>query len=108
MKHTLISCTLALFLAGCASGINKEEYNQLVKEAENEIKLANKTGFTWLNTEKLLKESQEAMEAANAASDKTTRQSEYDKATKLAKKALFEAKMAQQQAKDNANPAFHF
>lgn len=108
MKQTLILCAITLALAGCASGINKEEYNKLFTEAENEIKLAGKTGFLWNNTEKFLKESKEAMDAANAASDKVTREKEYDKAMKLAKKALSEAKMAQQQAKDNAKPSIRF
>lgn len=109
MKHTLISCALALILAGCAGGgINKEEYNKLVAEAENEIKLAAKTGFLWTSTEKSLTESKAAMEAATAATDKTTRQKEFNNAMKLAKKALTEAKLAQQQAKDNANPVVRF
>lgn len=108
MKQTLILCAITLAITGCASSFNKEEYNQLVAQAENEIKLAGKTGFLWSNTEKFLKESKEAMDAATAATDKTIRESEYEKATKLAKKALSEAKMAQQQAKDNANPAVRF
>lgn len=104
MKHTLILCAITLAFVGCASTINTEEYNQLAAQAENEIKLANKTGFLWSNTEKFLKESKEAMDAATAASDSATRESEYNKAMKLAKKALTEAKLAQQQARDNANP----
>ena len=104
MKHTLILCAFTLAFVGCANTVNKAEYNQLAEQAENEIKLANKTGFLWSNTEKFLKESKEAMDAATAANDRVTRQSEYDKAMKLAKKALTEAKLAQQQAKDNANP----
>ncbi len=104
MKHTLILCAITLTLAGCASSINKDEYDQLAAQTENEIKLANKTGFLWSNTEKFMKESKEAMDAATAASDSATRESEYNKAMKLAKKALQEAKLAQQQAKDNANP----
>ncbi len=108
MKRTLILCATTLALVGCASTINKEEYNQLAAQAENEIKLANKTGFLWNNTEKFLKESQEAMDASNAATDRVTRESEYNKAMKLAKKALQEAKLAQQQAKDNASPAARF
>ena len=104
MKHTLILRAITLAFVGCASTINTEEYNQLAAQAENEIKLANKTGFLWSNTEKFLKESKEAMDAATAASDSATRESEYNKAMKLAKKALTEAKLAQQQARDNANP----
>ncbi|GAB4513795.1 MAG: hypothetical protein Tsb0026_18760 [Sulfuricaulis sp.] len=108
MKQTLILCAITLAFVGCASSVNKAEYNQLVEQAENEIKLANQTGFSWSNTEKFLKESKEAMDAATAATDKTTRESEYNKAMKLAKKALQEAKLAQQQAKDNAKPVVRF
>lgn len=108
MKQTLILCAIALTFVGCASGIDQDEYQQLVTEAENEIKLASKTGFLWNNTEKFLTESKEAMGAATAATDKATRESEYNKAMKLAKKALSEAKMAQQQAKDNASPGVRF
>ena len=108
MKHTLILCAITLAFVGCASIVNRAEYNQLAEQAENEIKLANKTGFSWNSTEKFLKESREAMDAALAASDRVTREKEYEKAMKLAKKALTEAKLAQQQAKDNANPVARF
>ena len=108
MKQTLILSAAVLTLAGCASSINQNEYNQLATEAENEITLAGKTGFQWNNTEGFLKESKEAMAAALAATDRSTRASEYAKAMKLAKKALSEAKAAQQQAKDNANPVARF
>jgi hypothetical protein len=108
MKQTLVLCAITLALIGCASGIDQNEYNQLVTEAENEIKLASKSGFLWNNTEKFLTESKDAMAAATAASDKATRESEYNKAMKLAKKALQEAKLAQQQAKDNASPSVRF
>lgn len=108
MKQTLILCAITLASVGCASGINKDEYNKLVMEAENEIKLANKTGFLWTNTEKFLTESKEAMEAATAASDSATRDKEFNQAMKLAKKALSEAKLAQQQARDNASPKVQF
>ena len=104
MKRTLMLCALTLAFVGCASTINKDEYNKLAEQAENEIKLANKTGFLWLNTEKTMKESREAMDAAIAASDSATGENEYNKAMKLAKKALQEAKLAQQQARDNASP----
>lgn len=104
MKQMLILCAITLAFVGCASTINEKEYNELAAQAENEIKLANKTGFLWVNTEKFLKESKDAMGAAMAANDRATREAEYNKAMKLAKKALQEAKLAQQQAKDNAKP----
>lgn len=104
MKHTLLLGAISLAIVGCASAVNEKEYNELAAQAENEITLAKKTGFLWLNTEKFLKESKEAMAAATSAGDRATRGKEFDTAMKLAKKALQEAKLAQQQAKDNANP----
>ncbi len=104
MKHTLLLGAISLAIVGCASSYNQKEYNDLAAQAENELKLAGKTGFQWSNTEKFLKESKEAMAAASSAGDRATREKEFDKAMKLAKKALQEAKLAQQQAKDNANP----
>ena len=114
MKKTLVLCSLTLVLtaAGCSwwwdDSARTDEYNQLVAQAENEIKLANKTGFLWLNTEKFLKDSKEAKAAADAASDRTTKHKEFDNAMKLAKKALKEAQLAQEQAKNNANPVITF
>ncbi|MCR4301562.1 MAG: hypothetical protein NUV51_08120 [Sulfuricaulis sp.] len=105
MKHTFIILgAISLAIVGCASSFNQKEYDDLAAQAENEIKLAAKTGFLWANSEKFLKESKEAMEAATKAGDRASRVKESDKAMKLAKKALQEAKLAQQQAKDNANP----
>lgn len=107
MKQTLMIGTLVVALAGCASVVNDDEYNKLAAQAENEIKLADKTGFLWLNTEKFMKESKEAKAAADKAmkdGDKTTASTEFEKAMKLAKNALKEAQLAQQQARDNANP----
>jgi hypothetical protein len=107
MKQTLMIGTLVIALAGCASVVNDDEYNKLAAQAENEIKLADKTGFLWLNTEKYMKDSKEAKAAADKAmkdGDKTTASKEFEKAMKLAKNALKEAQLAQQQARDNANP----
>ncbi len=98
--------------AGCAwwrgDTAKNDEYNLLIAQAENEIKLADKTGFLWRDTEKFLKESKEAKEAADKAVDRATRLNEFDKAMKLAKKALQQAKLVQQQAKDNAKPVARF
>ncbi len=73
MKTALTLCAFTLIMAGCASygtgtGSSQEaDYGQLVAQAENEIKVAEKTGFLWNNTEKFLKESKEAkIEADNA------------------------------------------
>lgn len=112
MKRTLTFCILAVAVTGCASGIiRNDEYNQLVAQAENEVKLADKTGFLWRDTDKFLKDSKEAKAAAEKAvkeGDRVTAYGEFDKAMKLAQKALKQAQLAQQQAKDNAHPAARF
>ncbi len=111
MKQTLMICTLVVALGGCAGVVRDDEYTQLVVQAENEIKLADKTGFLWRDTEKFLKDSKEAKAAADKAEkdgDRATAYKEFDKAMKLAQKAMKQAQMAQQQARDNANPVASF
>lgn len=111
MKHALLVGTLTVALAGCVSVIHEDEYNKLVAQAENEVKLADKTGFLWNNTESFLKESKEAAAAADKADKEGNRavaEQEFNKAMKLVKKAVLEAQLAQQQAKDNANPVTIF
>lgn len=119
MKTALTLCAFTLIMAGCASygtgsgtGSSQEtDYSQLVAQAENEIKVAGKTGFLWNNTEKFLKESKEAkIEADNArkSGDSAKADTEMAKAVKLANKAIKEAQLAQQQARDNAAPVARF
>ncbi len=108
MKQTLMIGTLVVALAGCAGVVRDDEYTQLVVQAENEFKLADKTGFLWRDTEKFLKDSKEAKEIADKATDRVTKLKEFDKAMKLAQKALKQAQMAQQQARDNASPVASF
>jgi len=111
MKQTLMIGTLVVALAGCASVVRDDEYTQLVVQAGNEIKLADKTGFLWRDTEKFLKDSKEAKAAADKAEkdgDRATAYKEFDKAMKLAQKAMKQAQMAQQQARDNANPVVSY
>ena len=111
MKQTLMICALVVALAGCASVVRDDEYTQLMVQAENEIKLADKTGFLWRDTEKFLKDSKEAKDAADKAmkdGDRATAAKEFDKAMKLAQKAMKQALMAQQQARDNADPVASF
>lgn len=111
MKQTLMISLLvgSLALAGCASWRSSgssagaaaapggQSFDALAARAEEEIKLANKTGFLWTNTEKFLADAKEAQKAGDT-----------DKAMTLAKKALDEAVLAQQQAKANANPQAKF
>lgn len=97
MKKALIVSVLALAVTGCAAIRADREYNDLVAKAEAEIKLAQQSGFLWNNTEKFLADAKEAKQAGDTT-----------KATSLAKKALEEAKLAQEQAKANANPKANF
>ena len=111
MRNLLVVCTLAVALVGCASVVNDDEYNKLAAQAENEIKLADKTGFLWTDTEKLMKDSKAAKADADKAlkdGDKAKAKSEFDKAMKFANKAMKEAQLAQQQARDNANPVISY
>ena len=121
MKKTLMLCSLSLVLTitGCAWwdswwegwSTKNEEYNKLIAQAENEVKLADKTGFLWRDTEKFLKDSKEAKAAADKAvtdGDRATAKTEFDKAMKLAQKAMKQAQLAQQQARDNVNPVVSY
>lgn len=96
MKKTLLMTAVAFTLAACAGGEQKaaadKEYNDLVAKAKAEIALAGKAGFAWRDTEKFLKDADEAMKAGDR-----------DKAMKLVSKATKQAQLAQVQAKDNAN-----
>ncbi len=97
MKKAVIISLLALGLTACAGIRADREYNDLVAQAEKEIKLAKESGFLWTNTEKFMEEAKKAKEGGDTA-----------KATGLVKKALDEAKLAQEQAKINANPKANF
>lgn len=111
MKKAFLICTAAVALAGCAGSYSDDEYNKLAAQAENEIKLADKTGFEWRDTDKFMQESKAAKAAADKArqaGDSATAKKEFDQAMKLAKMALTEAQLAQQQARDQANPVIHY
>ena len=115
MKTALTLCAFTLIMAGCAGSgtgsAQEADYNQLVAQAENEIKIASKAGFLWRDTEKFLKESKEAkIEADNArkSGDNAKADAEMAKAIKLVGKATKQAQLAQQQARDNANPVASF
>ncbi len=97
MKKTLWMSAIAFTLAACAGGEqaakSDKEYNDLVAKAKSEISLAGKAGHTWRDTDKFLKDADEAMKAGDR-----------DKAMKLVNKAMKQAQLAQIQAKDNASP----
>jgi hypothetical protein len=111
MKKAFLVGIVAVALAGCASYYNDDEYNTLAAQAENEIKLADKTGFEWRDTDKFMQESKDAKAAADRArqaGDRATAKKEFEKAMQLARTALAQAQLAQQQAKDQANPVIHY
>ncbi|MEK6550733.1 MAG: hypothetical protein AAB329_05940 [Pseudomonadota bacterium] len=92
MKKLLFIAVISLTLTACASYRAVVEYNNLAAEAASEISLAKKTGFLWSNTENFVKKAEEDKNAGN-----------IDDAIKGLKKAIREAKLAQAQAKEQAN-----
>jgi hypothetical protein len=106
MKRTiLLTACLALTLGGCAEMETKPaaatakpaaaaastELDQTIASAEKEIAAAKKVGI-WRDTEKFLDEAKKAKAAGKT-----------DDALKLAKKALKQAQLAQQQAASQVN-----
>ena len=69
-----------------------DEFSRLAAEVEHEIRVTEKTGFLWRDTEKILRDARLAQSEGR-----------YDEAKQLAHKAMRQAKLAQQQALDNAN-----
>ncbi|MFV1996932.1 MAG: SoxXA-binding protein [Acidiferrobacterales bacterium] len=97
MKKIIISSALAfalIGLGGCASGPSADD---AIAEAQKEMKVAKKMNYLWRDTGKILKKAKKAK--ANG---------DTKKAVKLANKALSQAKMAQAQAKAEANPKIRF
>lgn len=91
MKRAIVIAAAALLVGGCA-GMGGPSFEEVVAQAEKEIKVAKSMKYLWRDTEKFLKK-------AKAAKKK----GDDEKAMKLAKKALFQAKQAQIQAKENMN-----
>lgn len=99
MIQILITVVLATLIAACANtpSTPEAEFNRLAVQVENEIRQAEKSGFLWRDTERYLEQARQAR-----------RQGREEEALELARKALMQAQLAQQQAKDNANagPAY--
>ena len=94
MKRLLLMIILSLAIAGCSSaGKRSGAFDNLYAQAENEIKLAKQMGFLWRDTQAFLRQSRLAHEAGK----KTL-------AMELVKEALDQAKLAQQQARDQNDP----
>jgi hypothetical protein len=96
MKRTVLLAAVALTFVGCAAIQEARELDETIAAAEKEIAAAAKTGHLWSTTEAKLKDAQKLKD------------DEPSQAMKLAKQALAEAKLAQQQAMDNANAKPHF
>jgi hypothetical protein len=103
MKRILsIAAVMATALAACApartpiaaSAAQSDEFALLVARTETEIRAAEKTGFLWRDTEQLLRDARSAQ-----------REGRRDDAMQLANKALRQAQLAQQQARDNTKAA---
>lgn len=93
MKKIIISGAIAVFassLIGCESG---PSYDELVASADQEMSVAKKMKYLWRDTGKIMKQAKKAKADGDTA-----------KAKQLVQKALDQAKIAQQQAKEQANP----
>jgi pyrimidine deaminase RibD-like protein len=94
MKKPIIVAALAVTLGGCASaGKGPSSYDLLYSQTQDEIRVAMQMGFLWSDTENLLLQSKQAQ----ARGDKK-------RAKALAEQALKQAQLAQQQAREQANP----
>jgi hypothetical protein len=90
---------VAFLLAGCATPATTpaDEFTRLAARVENEIRVADKTGFLWRDTEGLLQSARDAQLAGR-----------HDEAMRLANAALKQAQLAQTQARENANAGPHY
>lgn len=105
-KFIWLVAGLALVLGACAEMDTKPgapvaaaaspELDKAIADAEKEIAAAKKVGI-WRDTEKFLDEAKKAKAAGKA-----------DEAMKLAKKALKQAQLAQQQAAAQTNVKPHY
>ncbi len=93
MKKTLLTAvSVAVFTLGGCAGTGGPSYNELLAQAKAEMAKAKKMNYLWRDTGKLVKKAK----AARADGDNP-------KAKKLLKKAIQQAKLAQKQAKEQAN-----
>ena len=91
MKRLLFVVVLTFFIAGCSS--TGKKFNNLYVQTENEIKLANQMGFLWRDTQAFLRQSKLAYEAG-----------EKELAMELLQEAFDQARLAQQQARQQTDP----
>jgi len=98
IKQILLAATATALLSTSAFASSQADYDSAVAAATAELKAANKAGNEWRDSGKLLKKAAAAAKKGDLA-----------KATKLAKAAQFQGKIAQQQAAEQAqagNPAY--
>jgi len=97
MKNSLLLAAVILALSACATAPEPADADKAIAAAEKEVAAAKKSGNLWNNTEKFLDEAKKAQKAGDTKG-----------AIKNAKKAMDEAKLAQVQKMDQANPKVHF
>jgi len=97
MKKFLLISAIAVGLSACGPNYDNMSYAELVTNAKTEMANAAKMKYLWRDTGKVLKKAEEAHKAGDEA-----------KAKKLARAALDQALLAQQQAKDQAHPKVLF
>jgi hypothetical protein len=94
MKRLSFVVMLALVITGCSwAGKKSGTFDNLYLQAENEIKLAKQMGFLWRDTPAYLRQSKLAHEAGKKKL-----------AMELVKEALDQARLAQQQARQQSDP----
>ncbi len=96
MLKALIVTILAAVLGACASGPTSpaDEFDRYAAQVEVKFRQVEKEGYLWRDSERLLDQARQAR--------KTGR---HDEAMTLARKAMRQAELAEQQAKDNASAA---
>ena len=86
----VVAASGLLVLVGCAGMSSEPSVDELVREAETQLKVAEASGGAWNTTPKLVEDAKKAQ-----------KENDTDKAVKAAKKAVKEAKLAQEQNKAN-------
>jgi len=97
MKNSLLLAAVILALSACATAPEPADADKAIAAAEKEVAAAKQSGNLWNNTEKFLD-----------AAKKAKKDGDVKGAIKNAKKAMDEAKLAQVQKMDQANPKVHF
>lgn len=97
MRNAAIVALLGAALAACAGSGGRSSYEQVYAQAQSEIGVAKQMGFLWRDTEQLLADSRQAYERGDKKA-----------AVQLAREAVEQAVLAQQQARRQSNPAVRY